>query len=115
MAGRCVLRSLLRPQPIPWAVQLVVGAAEASKHFLPTISFSQLVQCLVRARIWQRVCHLSFSCEQWIGPVSHPMHALPNTFEIPVVTFLVLPCVLLRSTHLLLPELTSFVRALSIM
>lgn len=77
----------------------MVGAAKASRHFLPTINFSQLVQCLVRARIWQRVCHLTFSCEQWIGPVSHPR--THSQTEIPVITFLVLSCTLLESTQLL--------------
>ena len=52
-------------------VQLVVGSAGTSRHFLPAINFCQLVQCLARARIWQRVRHLSFACEQWVGPVSH--------------------------------------------
>ena len=53
-------------------VQVVVGSTADNYHFLPAIHVSQMVQCLARARIWQRVCHLSFSCEQWLGPVSPP-------------------------------------------
>lgn len=53
-------------------LQLVVGSAEANGHFLPSIQFSLLVQGLIRARLWQRVRRWNFSCEHWLGPVSHP-------------------------------------------
>ncbi|CAL5228321.1 g11430 [Coccomyxa viridis] len=49
-------------------IQVVVGSAVDHFHSLPAIHVSQMVQCLARARIWQRVCHLSFACEQWLGP-----------------------------------------------
>ena len=51
--------------------QVVVVNTVPSFHSLPAIHVSQMVQCLARARIWQRVCHFSFACEQWLGPVSH--------------------------------------------
>ena len=70
----CKSQSLQQLNWLMSLAQLVVGGSEDSRHFLhimPAINFSQLVQCLVRAQIWQRVTHFRFSCEQWVGQVSH--------------------------------------------
>ena len=72
-------------------VQLMVGGSDANRHFLdslPTVHFNQLVQCLVRSRIWQRVRQFSFACEQWVGPVSAPMHRLRYHILLKVLTVL---------------------------